>query len=60
MAEELAGIPLVPEPTAARLDERYATDYRDHRRALIEWLLNFGKTPGKAEGYAQRTVLNTV
>jgi site-specific recombinase XerD len=59
MAEELEGIPLVPEPSRARLDDRHAMDYREHRRALIEWLLVLGKNPGKATGYAQRTALNT-
>jgi site-specific recombinase XerD len=59
MTEELNGIPLVPEPSRARLDERHQTAYRDHRRNLIEWLLVFGKHPEKAEGYAQRTALNT-
>ncbi|WP_411718756.1 hypothetical protein [Natronomonas sp.] len=34
-------------------------DYKEHRRELIDWLLVFGKKPEKAEGYAQRTVLNT-
>lgn len=56
---EIEGIPVIPEPSRARLDDRHATDYRDHRRALIQWLLTFGKQPEKAEGYAQRTVLNT-
>jgi site-specific recombinase XerD len=60
MPEELNGIPLVPEPSRARLDERQQMTYRDHRRSLIDWLLVFGKNPDKAEGYAQRTtVLNT-
>lgn len=53
------GIPLVPEPTAARLDERQQADYRAHRKQLVEWLLAFGKDPATAEGYAHRTVLNT-
>jgi hypothetical protein len=59
MTEEIEGIPLVPEPSAERLDERRQSDYREHREALIEWLLLFGKNPDKAEGYATRTVLNT-
>ncbi|MBX0295440.1 tyrosine-type recombinase/integrase [Haloarcula nitratireducens] len=59
MPEEYQGIPLVPEPARARLDERQQMTYREHRRDLIEWLLVFGKHPEKADGYAQRTVLNT-
>lgn len=59
MPEELSGIPLVPEPSRARLDQRQQMDYKEHRRDLIDWLLVFGKDPKKAEGYAQRTILNT-
>jgi site-specific recombinase XerD len=59
MPEERAGIILVPEPSRARLDERQQMSYRQHRHDLIDWLLVFGKHPEKAEGYAQRTVLNT-
>jgi integrase len=59
MSETRAGIPLVPEPSRARLDDRQQMSYREHRHALIDWLLVFGKDPEKAEGYAQRTVLNT-
>lgn len=49
------GIPLVPEPTAAQLAEREITDYAEHRRAYIKWVLNFGKDPESAEGYAKST-----
>lgn len=56
---EIEGIPLVPEPTRARLDERHQLDYADHRKRLIEWLLVFGKKPAQAEGYALATVNNT-
>jgi hypothetical protein len=56
MPEKHDGIPLVPEPSRARLDERQQMTYRDHRRDLIDWLLVFGTNPDKAEGYAQRTV----
>ena len=59
MPEARDGIPLIPEPSRARLDERHQMDYQEHRRDLIDWLLVFGKDPEKAEGYAQRTVLNT-
>ncbi len=49
------GIPLVPEPTAAQLAEREITDYAEHRRAYVKWVLNFGKNPESAEGYAKST-----
>jgi site-specific recombinase XerD len=59
MSDTQENIPLVPEPSRARLDQRQQMSYREHRRELIDWLLVFGKNPQKAEGYAQRTVLNT-
>jgi site-specific recombinase XerD len=59
MTAEIDGISLVPEPSASRLDDRQQSDYRTHRKDLIEWLLVFGKNPEKAEGYAQRTAQNT-
>ena len=34
------GIPLVPEPTATQLAEREITDYAEHQRAYIKWILN--------------------
>jgi len=49
------GIPLVPEPTEAQLSGREITDYAEHRRAYIKWVLNFGKNPDSAEGYAKST-----
>jgi hypothetical protein len=45
MPETREGIPLVPKPSRARLDERQQMDYREHRRDLIDWLLVFGKDP---------------
>jgi len=53
MSEARDGIPLVPEPSRAQLDERQQMDYREHRRDLIDWLLVFKKRPGEGEGYAQ-------
>jgi len=38
------------------LNERQLVDYREHRRELLSWCLNFGKEPGKADGYAHDTV----
>jgi len=60
MSNRINDIPLVPEPSAARLDERKQEDYRAHRRQLVEWLLAFRKDPETADGYAHRTILNTV
>lgn len=56
---ELDDIKVVLEPTVERLDERQLMDYREHREALLEWLLVFGKEPEKAEGYAHATVKGT-
>lgn len=56
---EIEGIKLVPAPSRAVLSERQQTDYADHRRSLLEWLLVFGKEPAKAEGYANATAKNT-
>ena len=56
---QIEGIILVPEPTRARLSDRQQVDYADHREALLEWLLVFGKEPTLAEGYARATINNT-
>jgi integrase len=48
-------IVLVPEPSAEKLNERQRIDYRDHRESLVRWMLNIGKNPTKAEGYAFET-----
>ena len=56
---EIEGIKLVPEPSRAVLSERQQIDYADHREAVIDWLLVFGKNPAQAEGYARATINNT-
>ena len=50
---EIEGIPLVPDPSTARLDERHQEDYRAHCGQLVEWLLAFGRAPETAAGYAR-------
>lgn len=52
-------IPLIPEPSEEYLNQRQYHDYAAHREAFLEWLAAFGKSPGKAEGYAAATVKNT-
>ncbi|PSP33525.1 site-specific recombinase xerd [Halobacteriales archaeon QH_10_67_22] len=52
------GIPVVPEPTQDRLEDRKLVDYRDHRERFIEWCLSLGKNPKAAEGYSPYTVKN--
>jgi len=54
----LEGISVVPEPSEKLLNERQRVDYRTEREQCLEWLLTFGKDPGRAEGYAYSTVKN--
>lgn len=53
---EIDGITLVPETSEVMLNERQRVDYRNHRETLIKWMLNLGKNPERAEGYAHDTV----
>lgn len=53
---EVEGITLVPTPSAEMLNDRQRVDYADHREELIKWMLNLGKDPERAEGYAHDTV----
>ena len=58
MSEErrqVDGIVVVPENSEKVLNQRQLTDYREHREQLIKWILNLGKDPEKAEGYAWDT-----
>jgi integrase len=41
------------------LNDKQLVDYKEQRAQFLSWLLNFGKHPEKAEGYAQSTVYNT-
>lgn len=54
--EQVCGVPLVTQPADEQLNRRQAVDYRDHRRALLTWLRDYGKAPDEAEGYAPDTV----
>lgn len=53
--DAIEGIPLVPEPANQVLNDRQQVDYRHHREGLIRWMLNLGKNPNKAQGYAHET-----
>ena len=56
VTEKIDGVTLVPAQSDPLLNERQREDYRMHRKEMLEWLLNVGKDPDKAEGYAQQTV----
>lgn len=49
---EAGRIVLIPEPTRELLNDRQRADYGNHREQWVMWLLNLGKNPDKAEGYA--------
>jgi len=53
--EEVEGIVLVPEDSEQILNQRQLEDYRRFREDLVRWILNLGKDPEKAEGYAWDT-----
>jgi len=48
-------ISVVKKLTKEQLTGRQLTDYRDHIRPFIEWLVNLGKDPKHGEGYAHET-----
>lgn len=50
--EKVEGIVVVPQNSEELLNPRQLEDYRNYRRDLIKWMLNLGKNPEKAEGYA--------
>jgi len=54
--DNIDGIVLVTKDAEHFLNQRQLTDYKEHRRTLIKWMLNLGKDPKKAEGYAWDTV----
>jgi hypothetical protein len=45
--DRIEGIPLVPGPSAVRLNERQFVDYRAERRTCIEWLLAVGESSAR-------------
>ena len=53
--EKIDGIVLVPEDSERMLNARQLEDYRGFRENLIRWMLNLGKNPEKASGYAYGT-----
>lgn len=53
--EEVEDIVLVPETSRNKLNQRQLADYREFRGELVKWMLNLGKDPDKAEGYAWDT-----
>lgn len=46
----------VPAPTRRRLNERQLVAYESHMERLRKWMLNLGKQPETATGYAAGTV----
>jgi hypothetical protein len=54
-ADEIKGIKVVNAPTRI-LTEVQFVDYSERKSDLIEWLLDEGKHPDRAEGYAQSTI----
>jgi len=55
MTESIEDITLVTDESAEHLNPRQITSYREHRKQLIQWMLNLGKEPKKANGYAHTT-----
>jgi site-specific recombinase XerD len=49
-------VTVVTDANSAHLNERQQIDYENHKRQLIDWLLNVGKDPEAAEGYALDTI----
>lgn len=50
---------LIPQPSAAKLNDRQQMDYEEHRRDLLGWLATLGKEPEKGQGYSEAVVQNT-
>ncbi|WP_303704020.1 hypothetical protein [Haloquadratum walsbyi] len=50
----------VPDKTKSRLEDRQHTDYQAYMQQLVDWLLNVGKKPDKAQGYSNYTVKTAV
>ena len=54
--KRIEDIVVVPEPSHQILNQRQLEDYYGFRANLIRWLVNLGKDPEKATGYAHETV----
>jgi hypothetical protein len=50
----------VPDKTKSRLKDRQHTDYQAYMQQMVDWLLNIGKNPDKAQGYSNYTVKTAV
>lgn len=55
-SDTIDGIAVIPKPSRKRLNDRQKVDYKHHREKLLKWMLNLGKEPDKARGYAHETV----
>lgn len=53
--EEVDGIRLITDESEKYLNQRQREDYRGFREDLVRWMLNLGKDPEKAVGYAYET-----
>lgn len=58
MTGKINGVPVVSEKVTERLSERQLLDFTEYKRGLLRWLVNVGKQPDEAEGYASSTVRN--
>ena len=56
--EAICRVPLVTDLSWEQLNERQRVNYREHRRKLLKWLHDLGKSPDKGEGYAEDTIYN--
>lgn len=52
---KIKGITVVTEKSLDFLNPRQLESYRLHREKMIKWMLNLGKDPEKAQGYARAT-----
>lgn len=58
MTESIDESILTTSKSEARLNTRELEMYREHRRNLLTWMLNKGRTPEMNVGYAEETVEN--
>ena len=52
-------VPIVHDVERERLNNLQLSDYRDHRRRVLAWLWNEGKSPSEGTGYSESVVENT-
>jgi hypothetical protein len=50
---------VIPEPHEEVLTDKKLTNYKEHRKKFLVWLLNVGKDPERAEGFSPHTVYGT-